>query len=141
MIVRRLARPMLAAVLVWEGVDTMRDPQPRVDMATPLLSRMRDKAGSALPEWVPTEPASLVTFDAIVKVVAGSCLAFGILPRVAAVVLVASMVPTTLAGHSFWEHEDPEARRAHRTQALKNLGLIGGLLLAAVDTEGRPPRR
>ena len=30
------------------------------------------------------------------------------------------------------------SRARQRTQFLKNLGLLGGLLLAAVDTEGRP---
>ena len=34
--------------------------------------------------------------------------------------------------------QDPQVRAQQRTQFLKNLGLLGGLLLAAVDTEGRP---
>jgi uncharacterized membrane protein YphA (DoxX/SURF4 family) len=37
-------------------------------------------------------------------------------------------VPTTLAGHRFWE-EESAARSGQRLQFLKNLGLIGGLLL------------
>jgi putative oxidoreductase len=50
-------------------------------------------------------------------------------------------VPTTLAGHPFWEKEDPADRRAHQIHFLKNIGMLGGLLLAAVDTEGRPSLR
>jgi hypothetical protein len=48
------------------------------------------------------------------------------------------MVPTTLTGHRFWEHDDPQQRTMHQTHFLKNLGLMGGLILAALDTEGRP---
>jgi hypothetical protein len=47
-------------------------------------------------------------------------------------------VPTTLAGHRFWEHEDPKERFGQLSHFLKNLGLLGGLLIAAVDTEGKP---
>jgi putative oxidoreductase len=52
-------------------------------------------------------------------------------------VLAAGLVPTTLAGHPFWG-VPKEQRAAHRTQFLKNVSLLGGLLLAAVDTEGKP---
>jgi hypothetical protein len=53
-------------------------------------------------------------------------------------VLSASIVPTTVAGHAFWNETDPVVRKQQRTQFLKNLGLLGGLLLATVDTEGKP---
>jgi len=52
---------------------------------------------------------------------------------VAAAVLVGSLVPTTFAGHDFWNVEDPAARTAQRTQFLKNLTMIGGLLFAVLD--------
>ena len=52
--------------------------------------------------------------------------------------MAGSLVPTTLAGHAFWEKSDPKERATHRTQFLKNVGLIGGALLAAVDTDGKP---
>ena len=43
----------------------------------------------------------------------------------------ASLVPTTLSVHSFWEA--PEAERpAQKIQFLKNLSMLGGLLLATV---------
>jgi putative oxidoreductase len=52
-----------------------------------------------------------------------------VLPRAAATGLIASLVPTTLAGHRFWEIDDPKQKSMQLTQFLKNLGLIGGLLL------------
>ena len=62
-------------------------------------------------------------------VVAGVMLALGILPRLAALILLGSMVPTTIVGHSFWAEESSASRQAQQTQFLKNLGLIGGLLM------------
>ena len=58
--------------------------------------------------------------------------------RPAAVVLAATLVPTTLAGHRFWEEDDPAARRHQTIHVLKNVAMMGGLLLAAADTGGRP---
>ncbi|WP_324275696.1 hypothetical protein [Blastococcus brunescens] len=47
-------------------------------------------------------------------------------------------MPTTLAGHRFWEEDDPKVSFEKIAHFVKNLGLIGGLLLATVDTEGKP---
>ena len=47
-------------------------------------------------------------------------------------------MPTTYAGHPFWEETGPGQARRSGSHFLKNLGLLGGLLLAAVDTEGKP---
>jgi len=38
-------------------------------------------------------------------------------------------VPTTLAGHRFWEEEDEAARAQQTVQFLKNAAMMGGLLL------------
>jgi hypothetical protein len=60
------------------------------------------------------------------------------MPRTSATVLAATLVPTTYAGHPFWEEKDRATRVQQRNAFLKNLGVLGGLLQAAVDTEGRP---
>ena len=52
--------------------------------------------------------------------------------------LAASLVPTTLAGHPFWDETDPQAKAQQRLQFAKNTSILGGLLLAGVDTEGKP---
>jgi putative oxidoreductase len=43
---------------------------------------------------------------------------------------------TALLGHPFWNMVDPE-RSANMTPFLKNLGIMGGLLLLAVSGPGR----
>jgi putative oxidoreductase len=55
-----------------------------------------------------------------------------------AIVLGASLVPTTIAGHAYWEISDEPDRTQQKIHFLKNAGLIGGLMFAALDTGGRP---
>jgi hypothetical protein len=69
---------------------------------------------------------------------AGALFATSRAPRTSALVLAATLVPTTVAGHPFWEADDPATRRQQRLHFFKNLGMLGGLLLAVVDTEGKP---
>jgi putative oxidoreductase len=59
-------------------------------------------------------------------------------PRLCAVLLAGSLVPTTLAGHAFWTVEDPAARKSQRVQFLKNMAMIGGLLFAVLDKPAKP---
>lgn len=133
--VRAVARVFLSAVFIRSGIQSLADPdrvvetaKPVTDQLTPTLERL----------GLPTDPRTLVRVNAAAQVAGGALLATGQAPRSAALLLAGSMVPTTLAGHRYWEHDDPALKARHRTQFLKNLGLIGGLLLAALDTEGRP---
>jgi uncharacterized membrane protein YphA (DoxX/SURF4 family) len=87
---------------------------------------------------LPGDTATWVRINGIVQVGAGVALAVGRCPRVAALALAASLVPTTLAGHRFWEEAEGADRTRQRIHFLKNVSMLGGLLLAADDTGGRP---
>lgn len=138
MLVRRIARPLLASSFIYGGIDTLRNPQSRVPGARPIVEQITEQADKQLPVQVPRDVEQWVKIDAGVKVVAGALFALGRLPRLSALALSASIVPTTLAGHRFWEHDDPKERFGQLSHFLKNAGLLGGLMLAAVDTEGKP---
>jgi uncharacterized membrane protein YphA (DoxX/SURF4 family) len=69
-------------------------------------------------------------------VVAGVALAFGIAPRGMSAVLAGLLVPTTLAGHPYWTETDPKARAQQRTQFLKNVCMLCGLLEVALGEAG-----
>jgi uncharacterized membrane protein YphA (DoxX/SURF4 family) len=131
-LVRAIARPLLAATFISGGIDTFRKPAGRVAAAERLVTPVVDR----VPQLSNAE--QVVKLDAAVKVVAGAMLAIGRLPRLSALVLASSLLPTTVAGHPFWEESDPVRRTQQRLHLMKNAGLLGGLLLAAVDTEGRP---
>jgi uncharacterized membrane protein YphA (DoxX/SURF4 family) len=138
MLVRRIARPLLAAPFIYGGISTLRKPQDRVPGAAPVVEKIAETADKQLPVEVPKDVEQWVKVDAAVKVAAGSLFALNKAPRLTALVLSGSIVPTTLAGHRFWEHDDPTERFGQISNFLKNTGLLGGLLLAAVDTEGKP---
>jgi len=130
--VRRVARPLLAAQFVLGGLDAYRHPAQRAKLAAPLIAKVPPQLG------LPNDPELLVRINGAAMAGAGVLLALGRFPRLAAVVLSASVVPTTLGGHRFWEVKDPQARKQQQLHFTKNLGLLGGTLLAAVDTDGRP---
>lgn len=123
---------MLACVFISSGYDAMRHPDSKVAVAEPVVARL----SSTLP--VSCETRELVRLNATVQVAAGTLLALGRVPRLAAALLAVSLVPTTIAGHRFWEQQDPKARTQQRIQFLKNLGLLGGLILALFDSAGTP---
>jgi putative oxidoreductase len=138
MLVRRIARPLLAAPYVSDGVDALRNPQPHVAGAAPLVEKVTEQADKQLPVQLPKDAAQWVKVIAGVKVAAGVLFALGRLPRLSALLLGATAVPTALAQHRFWEATDPQERANQTKHFLHSLGLLGGLLLAAVDTEGKP---
>lgn len=111
---RRTGQALLGAMFIKLGFDAAREPGGRVDKAAAL--------------GVPN-PALAVRGNGAAMVVGGAALVANKLPRLAALGLLASLIPTTLAGHPFWELEGPE-RTAQEIQFYKNLGLMGGLLLA-----------
>jgi putative oxidoreductase len=116
-------RALVAGVFVHGGWCTLRDPGPRVEAAAPLLARLRKH----LP-FLPGDE-TLVRANATVHVGAGLLLAAGVFPQAAARLLALSLVPTTIAGHPFWETSDPARRDGELIQVVKNLGILGGLAL------------
>ena len=138
-ITRLLARPLLASIFVAGGISALRNTERHTVKAKMVADRVVPLAQRAAPGLpIPTDPATLVRLNAGAQLLAAAALATGRAPRLSATVLAASLVPTTLAGHPFWEESDPQAKAAERLQFFKNTSVLGGLLLAAVDTEGRP---
>jgi putative oxidoreductase len=137
--VRTAARAMLASIFVASGVRILINP----DGSAEAARRVTDRVGPWLEKLdprIPTDPRTLVRAKAAGDVVAGLALATGHFTRPAAAVLAAGLIPTTIAGHPVWA-TPKEERSGQESHFLKNLGLLGGLLLAAADTEGRPSLR
>jgi uncharacterized membrane protein YphA (DoxX/SURF4 family) len=128
---------MLASIFVVGPINTLRNSSGAAAKAEPVtdpLVRLAQRAGLPIAQ----DPEKLVKINAGVQLAAGLCLATGRFPRLAAAVLATTLVPTTLAGHDFWNESDPAARRQQQVQLAKNLSLLGGLIIAAGDTDGRP---
>ena len=137
--IRQLARPLLGAMFVVGGYGTLLDPGRVAPKAELVVKAVADHVPG-----VPREAETAVRVNSAVQVVAGTLLSLGIMPRLSAAALAGSLVPTTAAGHRFWEIDDPQDRAQQRIHFLKNLAMLGGLLLAAADrpvkhTQGGQP--
>ena len=133
---RVVARPLLAAMFIAGGYDAVRNPGGKVKKAESVALPVAEKV-----PFLPQDAEKLVQLNGAVMVAAGSLMAIGRFRRLAALALIGSIVPTTYAGHRFWEEDDEATKAQQRTHFLKNIGLLGGLILEVVDTEGAPTRK
>ena len=120
-----LSRALTGIPYVILGYGAATAPGPRVDAAAAMLAPVR----GAVP--IPVDDEAVVRLNGAAQVVAGGMLTAGIYPRAAASVLLASLVPTTVAGHAYWKHEEPQMRAMQQIQFLKNVAMAGGLLAIA----------
>lgn len=118
----------MGVLFVVSGLDVLAKPEGRAKMAKPVVDTVAD----VLP-FVPADPVTAVTVNAVAHVAGGAMLSLGIFPRLAALALASSMVPTTLAGHRFWEMEAGPQRAQQQIHFLKNTAILGGLLITALD--------
>lgn len=132
--IRSLGRTLLATMFVAEGADTLANASSKVS----AYQEVREPLTEAVPAAGQWDTEMVVRATGAAQVVGGALLAIGKLPRLSATVLAASLVPSTLAEHRFWEETDVDRRTDQQVHFGKNVGLLGGLLIAAMDTAGRP---
>ncbi len=112
------------------GVNSIRNAKTMAPKAQPVA----DLLHQAAPD-VQISPANLVRVNGALHVATASALATGHVPRLSAFILAGSLVPTTASGHQFWNEADPVARKNQLIHFLKNLSMIGGLLMATLDPD------
>lgn len=137
MLIRRIARPLLSVAFIGQGVDALRNPKPAADAARPALDGMRhlpDPIGTN----VPTDAENFARINAAVQIGGGLLLATGKMPRLASAALAFTVIPGSLGGHMFWTESDPQRKADERRAFMTDVSLLGGLIIAAVDTEGKP---
>jgi putative oxidoreductase len=127
-IVRTAGRASMAYMFIRASTDVFRDPTRATGTASPFLGRVRERSPIPIPA-----DRDLVRFNAATQVVTGAMIAVNAATSWAAAGLAGSMVLTTLAGHPYWEFEDPQVRRTQQLQFNKNLAMIGGLLLLVAE--------
>ena len=71
----------------------------------------------------------LVPLSGLMAIAGGLSVLLGWHARAGAWLLVAFLVPVTLAMHAFWAVPDPMMRMVQQAMFMKNLGLLGGALL------------
>lgn len=137
MLLRKVARPMLSAVFIVQGVDTLLNTPRATEAVRPTLEGLQ-----SLPEPVssriPGNAKVVARVNGIVQIGAAALLATGRVPRVAAAILAVTVIPANLGEHMFWAEDDPELRARKRRDFFTDVSLLGGLVLASADTAGKP---
>lgn len=144
-VLRRFARPLLATSFVGGGFATLREsaaaaPVGSHDQNGPWDAEEPDAGLSPADRLrrIAQDPRQVALITGSVRLGAGVLLALGRFPRVSSAALAATLVPTLLTEQPYWGLEDPEERARERARFFQHLSLLGGLLLAAADTHGKP---
>ena len=140
-LLRVVARPLLAAPFIADGVDALMHPRFHVERAAgvrPLIDKATDAVG--LEPLTDQQLAVATRVTGAVTVVAGLRFALGRKPRVAALTLAAIGAPMALVnaplGTTRGLSKEQIKRRRYRT--LNKAGLAAGVLLASTDRVGQP---
>jgi len=116
--VQTLGHTLLASMFISGGSSTFINPDGR---ATKV-----EQAGIPLARQA-------VIVNGATMVVAGTALAVGFLPKLAALALLGTLIPTTVVGHPYWQETTPQGRAGQQIHFNKNVAMIGGLLLVLLE--------
>lgn len=140
-LLRFVARSMLASYFVINGVKAFRHPEEFVADAKPIADRVLPLIDANVPEsargYLPEDTTGLVKCNGALQIAGGLSLATGLGRRFGAGVLALTMLPHVMAANPLKARSGSD-RAAVQSQLGKNVALLGGVLLAAQDTEGKP---
>ena len=112
------ARSLLSTIFITGGLGEVQKADQLSDAVDGLLEKLPEPVRSQISD---VDPTLLVKVNGATMLAAGSLLALGIKPRLAATVLATQLVPVTAAGHAFWEKEGAD-KQGDQIQFCKNLG-------------------
>lgn len=135
-LLRFAARTLLASYFVINGAKAVRHPEDFIDAGAPIMDKVVPTLKAALPaeaqSVLPQDAAGAARCNGALQIVGGISLATGIGRRLGAGLLAASMIPQVLADNPLGAASD------HRAKFGADLAVLGGVVLAAMDTEGEP---
>lgn len=82
-------------------------------------------------------PAIATAIAIVIECIGGAMIAFGWKARWAAIAVAAFTLVATILFHNFWAMTDPAAIKTNQLMFLKNIAVIGGLLLVFAFGPGR----
>lgn len=127
---------MLASMFVVGGLNSIKNAPAMAPQAKPVTDKIVGAVRRAAPQLpFPDDATTLVRVSGVVHVTGAALLATGRFPRVVSLLLAGTLVPTTLAGHSFWNESDPGVRQNQKVHFFKNVSMAGGLLMASLDPD------
>lgn len=124
-LVRFIARPMLASAYIGNGIARVRNPRAAAKSVAPLLSLVKKQVD------LPVEAETVARITGAAQVAAGSLLAIGRFPRLSSTVLVGTYLIDVVG-------QQLSSESSSKDSVLAKTSLLGGALLASVDTAGKP---
>jgi putative oxidoreductase len=116
-----VGRLLMSAIFILSGIAKFADPHGAIGFM--------EKVG------IPNSGV-LVYVAGAAEVLGGLSLAFGFLTRIGAIGLFVYLIIATLYFHNFWALSEPDAK-TQMVQFMKNLAIMGGLLMVAAMGPGR----
>ena len=124
---------MVASIFVIQGYETFRRPERVAPRAEPVVRPLAERIPA-----VPAKTEDAVRLNGAVQMVAGRCWRWAGSRGCPRSRWPGRWCRPPLAGHRFWEAEEEADRAQQRIHFLKNLSMLGGLLITAADTAGNP---
>ncbi len=116
---KTLGHILLGGIFIFGGSNTFMNPD----------GRAKRVEAAGIPS---ARPATIL--NGAVMTVAGTTLAAGILPKLSALALIGTLVPTTYVGHPYWQEQEAGPRAMQQTNFMKNLAMLGGLFLVLTES-------
>ncbi|MBI4120786.1 MAG: DoxX family membrane protein [Parcubacteria group bacterium] len=92
------------------------------------LKQLKSMVGYAASHGVPFTTVSVFVASLLI-LLGGAGVLLGIYPEWSLIALIVFLVPVTFYMHAFWKVADPDERRMARIQFLKNIALLGAILM------------
>jgi len=135
-LLRFAARGLLAGFFVADGVKAAVNPGPEVERAEPwaqaVAGWLQQILPGALADRVPTNTETLVRIHGATQAIGALMMATGAFRRTGALVLAAAYAPKVAMAY--------RSGGADKLDFLRELALLGGALVEAGDTQGKPSR-
>ncbi len=135
-LLRFTARTLLASYFVINGIKAVRNPRDYTEAAQPVVDKVLPPLKSALPDeaagFLPADAVGVARYCGIAQIIGGIGLATGAGRRISAGLLAATMIPQVITNNPIKAAADDRAKFG------ADVALLGGVVLAALDTEGEP---
>lgn len=125
--IRHLARALIGAAFVQQGIEQLRHPEAVAEAARPVVGRL----AAQVP--LPDDPVLLTRVGGAALVVGGLGLVTDSAPRVSAGLVTLAATPVIALRHPVADLRWSVLNGPEGTRLLADLGLLGGAVIAALD--------
>lgn len=137
---RFAARGLIASSFIVDGVQEVLRPSEHAEDAAFVQDRVVPLAQKVVPaqaaSYIPEETKTLAQVGGAVKIAAGAGFGLGIFRRVSAGLLAATAIPSVVTAARHIKGSDDKG--AARADLLRTMSLLGAMVLASQDTQGKP---